>query len=227
MIERLEAKLQERCESPGSSHPPSESSRSATSTSFVSDVLEPCSDGEAASECSQCPEEPARLSGTRSWGHAAPLQHMAAAQSPTLTPLFISLLSPGLHLDSLSKPSSAPLPAQAPTHSFLPIGHPVPLGCCGTHACSLAKAQQELQVLQRQLGESECARLAWGMVPSALLHCTAWPLAPSLNVLPGLSPSPHVPVLLQGDDGDMWILLYRRKGGWDEHPLEKAALGSH
>uniref|UniRef100_A0A8V0YKM0 Phosphodiesterase 4D interacting protein n=1 Tax=Gallus gallus TaxID=9031 RepID=A0A8V0YKM0_CHICK len=122
VIESLEAKLQERCESPGSSRPPSESSRSATSTSFVSDVLEPCSDGEAASECSQCPEEPTRL--------------------------------PGLHFDTLSKPNSVPLPALAPTHSFLPTGLPVPLDCCGTRACSLAEAQQELQVLQRQLGES-------------------------------------------------------------------------
>ncbi|XP_021260426.1 myomegalin-like isoform X6 [Numida meleagris] len=122
VIESLEAKLQERCESPGSSLPPSESSRSATSTSFVSDVLEPCSDGEAASECSQCPKEPARL--------------------------------PGLHFDSLSKPNSAPVPALAPTHPFLPAGLSVPLGCCGTRACSLAEAQQELQVLQKQLGES-------------------------------------------------------------------------
>jgi len=64
VIESLEAKLQERCESPGSSRPPSESSRSATSTSFVSEGLEPCSDGDVASECSQCHEEPARLAGT-------------------------------------------------------------------------------------------------------------------------------------------------------------------
>lgn len=64
VIESLEAKLQERCESPGSSHLPSESSRSATSSSFVSEGLEPCSDGDAASECSQCHEEPARLAGT-------------------------------------------------------------------------------------------------------------------------------------------------------------------
>ncbi|XP_064310742.1 myomegalin isoform X5 [Phalacrocorax carbo] len=128
MIESLEAKLQERCESPGSSRPPSESSRSATSASFVSEGLEPCSDGDMASECSQCREEPARLTG--------------------------------LHFDSLSKPVSAPLPALAPGLSpFLPAGAPPPaapplLGCCGTPACSLAEAQQELQVLQRQLGES-------------------------------------------------------------------------
>ncbi|XP_054067284.1 myomegalin isoform X2 [Rissa tridactyla] len=128
VIESLEAKLQERCESPGSSRPPSESSRSATSTSFVSEGLEPCSDGDAASECSQCHEEPARLTG--------------------------------LHFDSLSKPVTATLPALVPgLPPFLPAGPPPPtapslLGCCGTRVCSLAEAQQELQVLRRQLGES-------------------------------------------------------------------------
>ncbi|KAM6078568.1 LOW QUALITY PROTEIN: myomegalin-like [Theristicus caerulescens] len=128
VIESLEAKLQERCESPGSSRSPSESSHSATSASFVSEGLEPCSDGDVASECSQCHEEPARLTG--------------------------------LHFDSLSKPVSAPLPALPPgLPPFLPAGPPAPaapplLGCCGTPVCSLAEAQQELQVLRRQLGES-------------------------------------------------------------------------
>ncbi|KFO12454.1 Myomegalin, partial [Balearica regulorum gibbericeps] len=130
VIENLEAKLQERCESPGSSRPPSESSRSATSASFVSEGLEPCSDGDMASECSQCCEEPARPAGS-------------------------------LHFGSLSKPGSVSLPVLAPgLPPFLPAGPPPPaapplLGCCGTPVCSLAKAQQELQVLQRQLGESE------------------------------------------------------------------------
>ncbi|XP_064520424.1 myomegalin-like isoform X5 [Pseudopipra pipra] len=128
VIESLEVKLQDRSESPGSSCPPSESSHSATSSSFTSEGLEPCSDGDAASECSQCHEEPAQLTGH--------------------------------HLDSLSKPVSAPLPALAPGLSpFLSAGPPPPtappfLGCCGTSVCSLAEAQQELQVLQRQLGES-------------------------------------------------------------------------
>ncbi|XP_009959954.1 PREDICTED: myomegalin-like, partial [Leptosomus discolor] len=116
VIESLEAKLQERCESPGSSRPPSELSRSATSSSFLSEGLEPCSDGDR----SQC----------------------------------------RLHFDSLSKPVSAPLPVLAPGQPpFLPAGPPPPaaaplLGCCGTPVCSLAEAQQELQVLRRQLGES-------------------------------------------------------------------------
>ncbi|NXS56946.1 MYOME protein, partial [Brachypteracias leptosomus] len=127
VIESLEAKLQKLCESPGSSLPPSESSRSATSSSFVSEGLDPCSDGDAASECSRCREEPARLTG--------------------------------LCFDSLSKPVSAPLPALAPQlPPFLPAGPPPTapplLGCCGTPVCSLTEVQQELQVLQRQLGES-------------------------------------------------------------------------
>ncbi|XP_063262773.1 myomegalin isoform X3 [Prinia subflava] len=128
VIESLEVKLQERSESPGSSCPPSESSHSGSSSSFTSEGLEPCSDGDGASEYSQCHEEPAQ--------HA------------------------GLHFDSLSKPVSAPLPALAPGLSpFLPAGPPPPaapplLGCCGNSVCSLAEAQQELQVLRRQLGES-------------------------------------------------------------------------
>ncbi|XP_066048126.1 myomegalin isoform X5 [Chamaea fasciata] len=128
VIESLEVKLQERSESPGSSCPPSESSHSASSSSFTSEGLEPCSDGDAASEYSQCHEEPT--------------QHT------------------GLHFDSLSKPVGAPLPALAPGLSpFLPASPPPPaapplLGCCGNSVCSLAEAQQELQVLRRQLGES-------------------------------------------------------------------------
>uniref|UniRef100_H1A3R3 Olduvai domain-containing protein n=1 Tax=Taeniopygia guttata TaxID=59729 RepID=H1A3R3_TAEGU len=64
VIESLEVKLQERSESPGSSCPPSESSHSASSSSFTSEGLEPCSDGDAASEYSQCQEEPAQHAGT-------------------------------------------------------------------------------------------------------------------------------------------------------------------
>ncbi|XP_040467228.1 myomegalin-like isoform X1 [Falco naumanni] len=131
VTENPEVKLREHCESPGSNRPPSELSCSVTSSSFISEGLEARSDGDEASECSQCsqcPEEPVRLAG--------------------------------LCFDSLSKPVSAPLPplaSQLPP--FLLAGCPTPaapplLGCCGTPVCSLADAQQELQVLQRQLGES-------------------------------------------------------------------------
>ncbi|XP_050757109.1 myomegalin isoform X4 [Gymnogyps californianus] len=136
VIESLEAKLQERCESPGSSHPPSESSRSATSSSFVSEGLEPCSDGDAASECSQCCEEPARLAGL----------HFDSLSKPVSAPL--PALAPGL---------PPFLPAGPPPPTVPPL-----LGCCGTPVCSLAEAQQELHVLRRQLGESVTLPVAPG-----------------------------------------------------------------
>ncbi|XP_026511896.2 myomegalin-like [Terrapene carolina triunguis] len=65
---------------------------------------------------------------------------------------------PRLHFDSLSKPLSVPLtPAPGPS-AFLPFGPPPPappalLGCCGTPVFSLAEVQQELHMLQKQLGE--------------------------------------------------------------------------
>lgn len=40
---------------------------------------------------------------------------------------------------------------------FSPSGPPL-LGCCETPVVSLAEAQQELQMLQKQLGESELRR---------------------------------------------------------------------
>ncbi|NXG01750.1 MYOME protein, partial [Sakesphorus luctuosus] len=128
VIESLEVKLQERSESPGSSCPPSESSHSATTSSFTSEGLEPCSDGDAASECSQCHEEPAQVTGL----------HFDSLSKPVSAPLsaLASRLSPFL-------PAGPPAPTA-----------PQFLGCCGTSVCSLAEAQLELQVLRRQLGES-------------------------------------------------------------------------
>uniref|UniRef100_A0A8C8SG05 Olduvai domain-containing protein n=1 Tax=Pelusios castaneus TaxID=367368 RepID=A0A8C8SG05_9SAUR len=68
MIETLQAKLQERCETPSSSHTVSESPRSDSSTSFLSDSPEACSDGDTASEYSRlqerCSEQPPCLAGT-------------------------------------------------------------------------------------------------------------------------------------------------------------------
>lgn len=56
---------------------------------------------------------------------------------------------------------------------FSPSGPPL-LGCCETPVVSLAEAQQELQMLQKQLGESE-HRCCLG-VPMSGAHsrCSAW-----------------------------------------------------
>ncbi|XP_039340620.1 myomegalin-like isoform X13 [Mauremys reevesii] len=179
MIETLQAKLQERCETPSSSRALSESPRSNSSASFLSDGLEACSDGDATSEYSQLQGDrseqpsrrltdvthPAALASNPS-PTAAP--HQAPAESIRGYPTGPSSQHPpmdsgqtrtGLHFDSLSKPLSVPLtPAPGPS-AFLPFGPPPParpalLGCCGTPVFSLAEVQQELHMLQKQLGES-------------------------------------------------------------------------
>ncbi|XP_073212382.1 myomegalin isoform X1 [Lepidochelys kempii] len=178
MIETLQAKLQERCETPSSSRALSESPRSNSSTSFLSDGPEACSDGDATSEYSQLQggrsERPSRRltdvthpAALASSPSPAAAPHQAPAESirgfPTGPssqhhPMDGSQTRTGLHFDSLSKPLSVPLtPAPGPS-SFLPFGPPPPappalLGCCGTPVFSLAEAQQELHMLQKQLGE--------------------------------------------------------------------------
>ncbi|XP_060249014.1 myomegalin-like isoform X17 [Meriones unguiculatus] len=58
VIEVLQAKLDTRSLSPPSSHAMSDSHRSASSTSFLSDEIEACSDMDVASEYTQCEEKP-------------------------------------------------------------------------------------------------------------------------------------------------------------------------
>uniref|UniRef100_A0A452GHX6 Olduvai domain-containing protein n=1 Tax=Gopherus agassizii TaxID=38772 RepID=A0A452GHX6_9SAUR len=179
MIETLQAKLQERCETPSSSRALSESPRSNSSASFLSDGPEACSDGDATSEYSQLQgdrsEQPSRRltdvthpAALASNPSPAAAPHQASAESIRGYPTGPSSQHPpmdsgqtrtGLHFDSLSKPLSVPLtPAPGPS-AFLPFGPPPPtpsalLGCCGTPVFSLAEVQQELHMLQKQLGES-------------------------------------------------------------------------
>ncbi|KFP44281.1 Myomegalin, partial [Chlamydotis macqueenii] len=120
VIESLEAKLQERCESPGSSHPPSEYRRLHGGSN------------RGLGTCS-----PSIVCGSLQQVGA----HQAWAGVARVAPCPKSSLAPGMP-------------------PFLPAGPPPPtatphLGCCGPPICSLAEAQQELQVLRRQLGESE------------------------------------------------------------------------
>uniref|UniRef100_A0A2K6U4F5 Phosphodiesterase 4D interacting protein n=1 Tax=Saimiri boliviensis boliviensis TaxID=39432 RepID=A0A2K6U4F5_SAIBB len=127
VIEVLQAKLDARSLTPSSSHALSDSHRSPSSTSFLSDELEACSDMDVASEYTHYEEKKA------SPGHS------------------------GFHFHSIPKLASLPqasLPS-APS-SFLPFSSTGPplLGCCETPVVSLAEAQQELQMLQKQLGES-------------------------------------------------------------------------
>ncbi|XP_044094977.1 myomegalin-like isoform X16 [Neovison vison] len=127
VIEVLQAKLDARSLTPSSSHDLSDSQRSPSRSSFLSDELEASSDMDVASEYTHFEEKKALR------GHS------------------------GLHFPSIPTLVSLPqasLPSAAPSFlPFSPTGPPL-LGCCETPVVSLAEAQQELQMLQKQLGES-------------------------------------------------------------------------
>ncbi|XP_045400771.1 myomegalin isoform X11 [Lemur catta] len=161
VIEVLQAKLDAQSLTPPSSRALSDSHRSPSSTSFLSDELEACSDMDIASEYTHYEEKKA------SPGHSATSAPQGVKAESSSNP--ISLPTPqnppkeasqahtGFHFHSIPKLASfpqAPLPS-APS-SFLPFSPPGPplLGCGETPVVSLAEAQQELQMLQKQLGES-------------------------------------------------------------------------
>ncbi|XP_076975813.1 myomegalin isoform X5 [Tamandua tetradactyla] len=178
VIEVLQAKLDARSLTPSSNHGFSDSHRSPSSTSFLSDELEACSDMDIASEYTHHEEKNTLSSHADSIHHS---NHSAVLSSkPSTTsasqgvkvesssnsisqstpqnhPKEASQAHPGFHFNSIPKPVSVPQPplSCAPP-SFLPFSPPGPplFGCCETPVFSLAEAQQELQMLQMQLGES-------------------------------------------------------------------------
>ncbi|XP_045400779.1 myomegalin isoform X18 [Lemur catta] len=178
VIEVLQAKLDAQSLTPPSSRALSDSHRSPSSTSFLSDELEACSDMDIASEYTHYEEKKASPGHSDSIHHSSHSAVFSSKPSATSAPQGvkaesssnpISLPTPqnppkeasqahtGFHFHSIPKLASfpqAPLPS-APS-SFLPFSPPGPplLGCGETPVVSLAEAQQELQMLQKQLGES-------------------------------------------------------------------------
>uniref|UniRef100_A0A2K6U485 Phosphodiesterase 4D interacting protein n=1 Tax=Saimiri boliviensis boliviensis TaxID=39432 RepID=A0A2K6U485_SAIBB len=178
VIEVLQAKLDARSLTPSSSHALSDSHRSPSSTSFLSDELEACSDMDVASEYTHYEEKKA------SPGHSDSIHHSSHSAVLSSKPSSTSA-SQGVKAESSSNPISLPAPQNPPKEanqahsgfhfhsipklaslpqaslpsapsSFLPFSSTGPplLGCCETPVVSLAEAQQELQMLQKQLGES-------------------------------------------------------------------------
>ncbi|XP_072823991.1 myomegalin isoform X10 [Vicugna pacos] len=178
VIEVLQAKLDARSLTPSSSRALSDSHRSPSSSSFLSDELEACSDMDIASEYTHYEEKqasPGHSDSIHHSSHSAVLSSKPSATSasqgvkaePSSNPISLpapqkppkeaSQAHPGLHFQSIPTLVSlpqAPLPSAPP--SFLPFSSAGPplLGCCETPVVSLAEAQQELQMLQKQLGES-------------------------------------------------------------------------
>nr|XP_020859044.1 myomegalin-like isoform X5 [Phascolarctos cinereus] len=184
VIEALQSKLSTRSLTPSSSHAHSDSHRSRSSTSFLSDEMEASSDMDVASEYTQYEEDCADKAPTNildsihhSSNNAAPSSNLSSAttshgtkkESSSIPATMPSSQKPpkeasqahaGLYFNSIPKPVGICQPPLSSTPSiFLPFGPPSPaipplIGCCGTSVLSLAEAQQELQMLQKQLGES-------------------------------------------------------------------------
>ncbi|XP_065751675.1 myomegalin isoform X12 [Phocoena phocoena] len=178
VIEVLQATLDARSLTPSSSRALSDSHRSPSSSSFSSDEPEACSDMDIASEYTHYEEKKASPSHSDSIHHsslsavlsskpsatsasqgvkAEPSNNPISLPAPQNPPKEASPAHPGLHFQSLPTLVSlpqAPLPSAPP--SLLPFSSAGPplLGCCETPMVSLVEAQQELQMLQKQLGES-------------------------------------------------------------------------
>ncbi|XP_036090889.1 myomegalin isoform X4 [Rousettus aegyptiacus] len=175
VIEVLQARLDAGSLTPSGSHALSDSPRCPSSSSFLSEELEACSDMDVASEFTHYEEKkapPGHSDSIHHSSHSAPLSskpsatsapqggqaepssHPSSLPAPQKPPQEASQAHPGLHspfVPTLGRLPQVPWPAAPP--SFRPAG-PAPLGCCETPVVSLAEAQQELQMLQKQLGES-------------------------------------------------------------------------
>ncbi|XP_072500651.1 myomegalin isoform X7 [Notamacropus eugenii] len=183
VIEVLQSKLDSRSLTPSSSHTFFDAHRPPSSTSFLSDEMEASSDTDVASECTQYEEDcadkaPPNLldsihhssknaapsskpsSATTCHGVKKKSSSIPATMPSSQKPKEASQAYAGLYFNSIPKPAGIHQPPLSSTPSiFLPFGPPPPaapplLDCCGTSVLSLAEAQQELQMLQKQLGES-------------------------------------------------------------------------
>uniref|UniRef100_H3AEU2 Phosphodiesterase 4D interacting protein n=1 Tax=Latimeria chalumnae TaxID=7897 RepID=H3AEU2_LATCH len=182
LIESLRSKLQKHSETPSSSHALSDSDHTDR-TSFVSDDqastnddLEVCSD--VASEYSQEDQRGRAARHGNSVSHAvvasshsslpssspttppsqgAPLQSTPSMPCSQHHPTDTSQSEKGTYLSPVSSTVGFPLAQHFPDPPGQPTFGPQPplldLSYPGTSAFSLAEVQQELQMLQRQLGE--------------------------------------------------------------------------
>nr|XP_028587994.1 LOW QUALITY PROTEIN: myomegalin-like [Podarcis muralis] len=233
-IQSLQAKLHLRSVTPSSSRTISESPRSGSSTSFLSDGLDGCSDMDEGSELVFCQEDPSEnqphsLQNKDCYSSKSSVQPSpppAAATSPAAPAEPIPrnlLLSPsqatqqpcrGFHPDSLSKPAGLVSFASRPC-SFLPLGPSPPapaplLGCCRAPVFSLAEAQQELQMLQNQLGESVQLPALPPVTSGSPAGCLSTGF-PAVSSKPCLQACPHVDQWLPMQNSTEWN---RKSEGW-------------
>ncbi|KAM6218513.1 myomegalin-like isoform 23-T23 [Rhynchocyon petersi] len=125
VIEVLQAKLDARSLSPSSSRALSDSHRSPSSTSFLSDDLEACSDMDTASEYTHYEEKKASPSHSDSIHHSSHSAVLSSKPSSTSA-------SQGAKAESSSHPISMPTPQNPPkessqAHSGVSTGPPASL----------------------------------------------------------------------------------------------------
>ncbi|XP_017652985.1 myomegalin isoform X3 [Nannospalax galili] len=112
VIEVLQAKLDAQSLSPPSSHALSDSHRSASTTSFLSDELEACSDMDIASEYTHYEEKKASPGG-----HSDSIHHSSHSAVLSSKPSATSA-SQGVKAESSSNPISLPSPQNPPKEAI-------------------------------------------------------------------------------------------------------------
>ncbi|XP_053772241.1 myomegalin isoform X18 [Desmodus rotundus] len=122
VIEVLQAKLDARSLTPSSSRALSDSHRSPSSSSFLSDELEACSDMDIASEYTHYEEKKASSGHPDSIHHSSHSTVLSSKPSSTTTP-------PGAKAEPSSNPISLPAPQNHPqeasqVHPGVSTGHP-------------------------------------------------------------------------------------------------------
>ncbi|XP_040501446.1 myomegalin isoform X4 [Ursus maritimus] len=118
VIEVLQAKVDARSLTPFSSHALSDSQRSPSSSSFLSDELEACSDMDVASEYTHYEEKKALPGHSDSIHHLSHSAVLSSKSSATSAPQ-------GVKAEPSSKPISLPAPQNTPP----PGGQPGPSRC--------------------------------------------------------------------------------------------------
>ncbi|XP_028936460.1 LOW QUALITY PROTEIN: myomegalin [Ornithorhynchus anatinus] len=209
VIEALQAKLDARSLTPSSCRSLSDSQRSPSVASFVSDELDACSDGDAASEDARREEDrtdrkdrtrPARPPSPSGTPKAAKGSRATAVPAPR-DPHHHRIHEPaGLRFKPFPKPPQLPAsPAPGPP--------PALLGGWGPPRVCVAEAQQELQRLQKQLGERAAVA-----VPAVQPAPSAGP--PSTTTGLRTAPLPQQPRPSAGPWGGAQLPAPRQGNNW-------------
>uniref|UniRef100_A0A7N5KP29 Phosphodiesterase 4D interacting protein n=1 Tax=Ailuropoda melanoleuca TaxID=9646 RepID=A0A7N5KP29_AILME len=173
VIEVLQAKLDARSLTPSSSHALSDSQRSPSSSSFLSDELEACSDMDVASEYTHYEEKKALPGHSDSIHHSSHSAVLSSKPSATSAPQ-------GVKAEPSSKPISLPAPQNPPQEASQ--AHP--------GADLLEEHLGEIRNLRQRLEESICINDRLREQLEHRLSCTARGNGSSSNFYgPGLEPT--------------------------------------